>query len=32
MMYPYKIPFEVVTVIGFSILAYFIGCLYPVVC
>lgn len=29
MMYPNKIPFEVCFILGFSILAYFIGCLYP---
>lgn len=28
MMEP-KIPFEVCVIIGFSLLAYFIGCLYP---
>lgn len=29
MKYPFQIPFEACAIIGFSILAYFIGCLYP---
>ena len=28
----YKLPFEVCVIIGFSLLAYFIGNLYPVLC